>query len=419
RRSAGGIQPRLRGMLIVSEISLALALLVGAGLMVNSFIRLRMQDPGYDPSNLLEARVFLWGSQYFERIEGDWKRVKPGADRFFEEWVERVKRLPGVESAAVTGTSGCSFRIIGESPAEPDRAPSAGFTSVSNDYFRTVGIPLLRGRTFTEQDGKGSRWVAVINETMARQFFPDEDPIGSLIQVTFGGARLGISADEGRTREIVGVIGDEKGGLGWEPWPDIYVPMHQHMSEFPGAAYFHVVQKELVLRAASDPLKLAPSVERTISEIDPNQAAMRIRTKEQRLSDSIRYWRFWMRLFLFSAGLAVILVVVGVFGVLSYSVSERTHEIGIRMAIGAQRRRVLALVLSSGLKLTLIGLVLGVGISLALSRLISSYLFGVSPDDPVTYAVVALLLIGVVMVASYLPARKATQVNPVVALKYE
>ena len=215
------------------------------------------------------------------------------------------------------------------------------------------------------------------------------------------------------------MIGDEKGGLGWEPWPVLYVPMHQHMSEFPGASYFHVVQKELVLRAASDPLKLAPSVERTISEIDPNQATMRIRTKEQRLSDSIRYWRFWMRLFLFSAGLAVVLVVVGVFGVLSYSVSERTHEIGIRMAIGAQRRRVLALVLSSGLKLTLIGLVLGVGISLALSRLISSYLFGVSPDDPVTYAVVALLLIGVVMVASYLPARKATQVNPVVALKYE
>ncbi|UCF38460.1 MAG: ABC transporter permease [Acidobacteriota bacterium] len=418
RRSAGGGHPFLRGMLIVSEISLALALLVGAGLMVNSFLRLQIVDPGYDPSNLLEARIFLQGPQYWEFIEGDMKKVTPGAHRFFEELVERVERLPGVDSAALTGRAGCSFRILGKSSTQAERQPRTSYRSTDEDYFRTVGIPLLRGRTFTEQDGEGSRWVAVVNETLAKRFFSDQDPIGNLIQADFGGANLGFSVEEGHSREIIGVVGDEKGGLGWEPWPTIYVPQYQHIWEFPGASYYSVVRKDLLVRAGNS-MDLAPSIERIIAEIDPNQAADRIRTMEQRLSDSIQYWRFWMKLFLFSAILAVVLVVVGVFGVLSYSVTERSHEIGVRMAIGAQRGRVLAMVMGSGLKMTLIGLAVGVGISLALSRIISSYLFGVSPNDPVTYAVVALLLIGTVMVASYIPARRATQVSPLIALKYE
>jgi len=419
RRSAGGSHPRLRGMLVISQISLALALLVGAGLMVNSFFRLQAVDPGYDPKNLLEAAIFLQGPQYWEFIEGDMKRVKPGAHRFFEELVARIDRLPGVKSVALAGRTGCSFRLLGKSFSASDRQPSATYQSTSVGYFETVGIPLLKGRTFTEQDDRGSRWVVVINETLAKRFFPKEDPVGQLIQADFGGDFIGFSVDEGQPREIVGVVGDERGGLGWDPWPALYVPQYQHIWEFPGVGYYSVTRKSLLLRTTSDPLKLAPSIERIISEIDPHQAAQRIRSTEQRLSDSIRYWRFWMRLFLFSAALAVILVVIGVFGVLSYSVSERTHEIGVRMAIGAQRSSVLALIIRNGLKLTLVGLVIGVGISLALSRFITSYLFGVSPNDPLTYAVVALMLIGIVTVASYLPARKATQVNPVVALKYE
>ena len=422
RRSTSSGRPVLRNLLIVSEVSLTLILLIGAGLMVRSFMNMREKNPGYDPANLLRTEIQLQGPEYWERGEEEARRkLSPQVDRFWDELLQRAKALLGVESAAVIGLAICGLRVIGKAPPPSSQRPSVYYCTVSPGYFRNLRAPVVRGRTLTEQDTEGSRWVAVINEAGARQFFPDEDPLGKVVQVAFGGV-VGGAVEESHSREIVGVVGDIKFGLASRPWPTVYVPHLQHMWEFPdqGAAN-SVTRKQLLVRAASHPLNLKPHLETIIAEIDSDQAPAYVRTEEQILSDSIEYPRFWMRLFLFFAAVAVILVVVGVFGVISSAVSERTHEMGVRMAIGAQRRDVFLLVIKQGLKVTLIGLVIGIGISLGLTRLLSRqlFLYEVSPVDPFTYLLAALLLLGIALAACYFPARRATRVDPVVALKAE
>ncbi len=422
RRSTSSGRPVLRNLLIVSEVSLTLILLVGAGLLVRSVMNLRQEDPGYDPTNLLRTGISLQGSEYWERGEKEERRkLAPQVDRFWEELLQRTKALPGVESAAVFGFATCGLRAVGKAPPPSSQRPSILYYTVSPGYFRNLHAPVVRGRTLTEQDTEGGRWVAVINEAGARQFFPDEDPLGKVVQVAFGGVVLD-AVEESQSREIVGVVGDINLNLGlaFRPRPTLYVPHFQHMWQFPdqGAAN-SVTAKELLVRAASQPLDLRPALERIIAEIDADQAPYYFRTQEQILYDSIQYRRFWMRLFLLFAVVALILVVVGVFGVIASAVSERTHEIGVRMAIGAQKRDIFVLVIKQGLKVTIIGLAIGIAISLVLSSFISSLLYGISRTDPLTYVLAALLLLGIALAACYLPARWATRVDPVVALKHE
>ena len=425
RRSTGSDRPLLRNLLIVSEVSLTLILLVGAGLMVRSFMNLRQEDPGYDPSNLLRAQVFLQGFEYLTWPRTVERTLTPRVDRFWEELLERTEALPGVQSAAVSGRAVCWFQIVGQAPTPSHERPVIIYHAVSSGYFHTLGVPVVRGRPLTEQDIEGSRWVAVINEAAARRFFPDGDPLGKLVQLDFGrGPGGGLTVvEEPQSREVVGIVGDFEPGLYLRARPALYVPNLQHMKTFPSqGGTASVTRKDLFVRAASRPLSLKPAVERIIAEIDPDQTPSNFRAEEQMLSDSISYPRFWMRLFLIFATVAVMLVVVGVFGVIAGAVSERNHEMGVRMALGAQKKDVFVLVIKQGLKVTFVGLALGAAISLSLSRLLVSLrlpLYEVSPTAPLAYLLAALLLIGVALAACYFPALWATRVDPVVALKHE
>ncbi len=428
RRSTGSDRQLLRNLLIASEVSLTFVLLVGTGLMVHSFMNVRQEDPGYDPTNLLSAHIFLQGSEYLAWPRTEERTLAPQVDQFWEELLERTEALPGVQSAAVSGVAllGCGFQIVGQAFTPPPRRPRVGYQAVSPSYFRTLGVPLVKGRSLTEHDTEGSRWVVVINEAGARQFFPGEDPLGKLVQLDFGGTGPSLGqtpVDEPQPREVVGVVGDMRRGLGVQTWPILYVPRLQHMKAFPSqAGTASATRKYLIVRTSSSPLSLKPALERVVAAIDPDQSPSYFRTHEQILSDSIQSPRFWMRLFSFFAAVAATLVVVGVFGVIASSVGERTHEMGVRMAIGAQKRDVFVLVIKQGLKMTLIGLVIGLAISLSLSRLLVSLrlpLYEISPTDPLTYVLAALLLLGISLVACYFPARRAMRVDPVVALKTE
>ena len=428
RRPTGSDRPLLRNLLIVSEVSLTFILLVGAGLMVHSFMNLRQEDPGYDPANLLSAHIFLQGPEYLAWPRTEERTLAPQVDRFWEELLKRTEALPGVQSAAVSGGAilGCGFRIVGQAFTPRAQRPRVQYHAVSPGYFRTLGVPIVRGRGLTDQDSDCSRWVVVINEAGARQLFLDEDPLGKLVQLDFGGTGPSLGqtpVDEPQLREVVGVVGDVRRGLGLRPRPTLYVPLLQHMKAFPSqAGTASATRKDLVVRTFSSPLSLKPAVERVVAEIDPDQAPSYFQTHEQMLSYTIQSPRFWMRLFSFFAAVAATLVVVGVFGVIASSVGERTHEMGVRMAIGAQKRDVFVLVIKQGLKMTLIGLVIGLAISLSLSRLLVSLrlpLYEISPTDPLTYVLAALLLLGISLVACYFPARRAMRVDPVVALKTE
>ncbi len=422
RRSVGSSGPRLRNLLVISEVSLTLVLLVGAGLMLRSFLNLQQNDPGYDPRNLLGVQIFLQGPEYWGPREKEGMRVESQVDRFWEELLRRAEALPGVQSAATEGISfGCGVQILGQN--SPGKREIIRYCeTISPDFFRTLGISVMKGRVFAEQDVEGSRWVAVVNQTMARQFFRDEDPLGKLVQLDLGGAGgAGFEVvAEPQAREIVGVVRDVRQMQSHAPSPVVYVPHRQHRSEFPSrASAGSLIRKALFMRVASRPLSLKPAVERVIAEIDPGQVASFFATQEQILSESIQYWRFWMRLFLLFAVVALILVVVGVFGVIASAVSERTHEIGIRRALGAQKRDVFALIIKQALTVTLMGVVIGIAISLVLSSSISSLLYEVSRTDPFTYVLATLLLIGVALLACYFPARWAIRVDPVRALKHE
>jgi putative ABC transport system permease protein len=411
RRSRGGSRHRSHSLLVISEVALALVLLVGASLMINSFLRLQRVDPGFNPDKLLTAEILLEGSKYWHRLAGSMKRVTPQGAIFYERLLERVRPLPGVKSADIISSIQWMY------PA-PDQLPRAGYNEISPGFFGTMSIPLLKGRYLTERDVEGSPWVVIINESMARQFFPDEDPVGKMLHMTIYQGTLRPVREE-NPREIVGVVGDVRQRLASDPAPAMYGPYRQHLWEFPGGQYMIHLGKNLVIRTGSEPMSLATAVRRVVSEVDNDQAVYDIMTMEDRLSESLAPWRFQMRLYGIFAGLAVTLAAVGIFGVMSYSVSQRTHEFGIRMALGAHRGDVLKLVMKRGLVLALIGVAIGVAVALGLTRLIASELYGVTPTDPVTFTAVALVLVGVALLASYIPARRATKVDPLVALRHE
>ena len=422
-RSSGGSRGRGRSVLVVAEIALSLVLLVGAGLMINSFVRLSRVDLGYDPGRLLKAEVFLGGQRYWYPIGGDMKRVTPQGDLFLSRMVERAEGLPGVVSAAIGSMEGVSphtFRVAGKPESPPGSQSRVAFSEVSPGFFRTLGIGLLRGRLLSEQDVEGAPWVVVVSEGFVRRYFPKEDPMRKVLYFTVPSYGANNDIREDHPREIVGVVRDVRyWGPRFQPPPVVYSSFRQHPWEYPGGSYSFHYWTRLLLRTSGPPGALARPVEHMVAEIDKDQVPFNIVPMERRLAEFTSFQRFWMQLFGIFGGLAVLLAMVGIYGVMAYSVTRRTHEIGVRMANGAQPGDILRLVLRQGLVLALAGVGIGLAASFGLTRLVRRYLYGVEPTDPATFAAVALILILVALGASYIPARRAARVDPMTALRYE
>jgi predicted permease len=375
-------------------------LLVGAGLLIKSFLRLRSVDPGFNPSNALTAGILLSRRKYPEENQ----RVA-----FYKQLIEKVAALPGVEAVGAAMVTPLSdkdyvlpFMIQGRPPYPAGRGPTTNYYSVTPGYFKAMGIPLLRGRLFTERDTKDAPRVVIINETMAKRFFPGEDPIGKRLDL--GDAR------EPDWEEIVGVVGDVKHyGLDQDTTLQTYEPYTQQPFSF----------MTLVVRTAGDPTNLTSAIRNQVLSIDKEQPVAGVRTLEQRVSTSIAQQRFSMLLLGVFAAVAMVLAAVGIYGVLSYAAAQRTHEIGVRMALGARAGDVLKMVIGQGMKLALAGVALGSGAALALTQLMKRLLFGVTAADPMTYVVIALSLTLVALFACWIPARRAAKVDPMVALRVE
>jgi putative ABC transport system permease protein len=398
----GGRRQLVRSALVVLEVASAMVLLVGAGLLIKSFWRLQKVDPGFNPDNALTLSVSLPRRKYPEENQ----RVA-----FFRQLLEKVGALPGVQAVGATsplplsGDTVLAFVVQGRAPAPPGAGQSSNFYAVSADYFKAMEIPLRRGRLFTERDARDSPHVAVINETMARKIFPEEDPVGK--RITFDTGDDNPNPD---WYEIVGVVGDVKQyGLDRATPLQTYEPFTQQTSS----------SMTIVARAADDPANLTSAIRNAVLQIDKEQPIANIRTLDRILSTSIAQQRFSMLLLGVFAAVAMLLAAIGIYGVLSYSVTQRAHEVGIRMALGAGRRDVLRLMIGHGMLLTLIGVAAGLAAAFALTRLMSALLFDVSATDPITFGLIALLLVTVALLACWIPARRATKVDPIVALRIE
>ncbi|MBD0372276.1 MAG: ABC transporter permease [Pyrinomonadaceae bacterium] len=422
----GRRQGRLRGLLIASEMALALVLLVGAGLMIESFIRLRKVDTGFSPKNVLTMRVALPASKYPppKSIEDP----PPVGLNFYERVLERVRALPGVESAGYSsvlplgaGNSwGKLFSIEGHPmPTSVEQVPVVRFALTSPDYIRAMGINLRRGRAFDEHDTEDAQQVAIISETTAKQFFAGEDPVGKTVWMGPPENLLpkeAIEAIGGRftRRVVVGVVSDVKGSsLDVASEAMVYAPYYQSRRE----GWSNTLM--LAVRTSSAPESMTASIRKEIYAIDPDQPVSDVATMEERLNQSLSQPRFSATLLGMFAVVALLLAAVGIYGVMSYLVTQRTHEIGIRMALGASARDILKMVVGHGMMLTLIGVGCGLVAAFLLTRFLASLLFEVSSFDPLTYAGVSLLLLLVAFIACYIPARRATRVDPMVALRYE
>ena len=398
RGSTGGRSRTFRNVFVVAEVSLALVLLIGAGLMIRSFVRLQAVETGFNPENVLTMRAQLPRKKYAEPHQ---------IVDFFKQAQERIARLPGVQSVGaisylpLTGPAARDgFKIVGQPDPAPGQEPPCEVRVITPTYFQAMGIPLLKGRLLDERDGRESR-VLLINETLAKKHFPNEDPVGK---------RIAVSWSDGHIDEIVGVVGDiREGALNKEPEPAIYWP---HSREpYSGMA--------LVVRASGDAARFASAVQKEIRSLDPEQPVADVRTMEQVISKSIARPRFNMLLLSIFATVALVLASVGLYGVMNYSATQRTHEVGIRMALGATRADIMRLVVGNGMLLTLIGIGIGVAASLLLTRVMASLLFGITATDIPTFLGVSVVLAAVALIANYIPARRATRVDPVIALRYE
>ena len=431
RGSPGGSRPLVQNVLVGSQIALTLVLLAGAALMVNSFVRLAAVDRGFNPERLLTARVDLNGVDsngvsYITVEQRDGREVialSPEVDVFYREVLERLRALPGVEAAEMASTGGDGRVTLLPGPGLPlDEQPWEGYRQVTPGYFRAMGIPLLKGRSFTESDTEGSSWVAIINETFARQYFPDEDPIGRFLQASLNRPGWEITpAAIDQPREIVGIVRDiSEMNPRRAPRPTVHVPDTQHPTEYSSDAGLPInLNKRLVVKTTLEPMSLAADLRRIVADVNPDQVAFDIQTMEALLDQTVTPERFWMRVLGIFATLALVLAVVGIYGVVSYAVAHRTHEIGVRMALGAQRTDVLGMVIRQGMAISAGGVIAGVLGAVAATRLLSSWLYGVEATDPLTFATVSVVLVGITLLATYVPARTAAQVDPVIAMRSE
>jgi len=396
---------RVRSALVVSEVAVAVMLLVGAGLLLRSFVSLRNVNPGFDPSHILSLQISVPGSKLSGEQSTELRR----------EVVERVAALPGVASAAVTRDLPLNgvdpslfFSIEGRAPVAPGKEPVARWRVTTPGYFRTMGISLLAGRDFMDQDTPTSDGVAIISQAMARQYWPHEDPIGKVIRPGYPGVS--------KLCTIVGVVGDVRQFLAIDEPPTAYYPYSQIPASLGPIIFGRIT---LVVRAASDPSSLANAIRQEIHSIDSDAPVYQVSTMDQLLAGATTSTRFQMVLLGIFAAVGLLLAAVGIYGLISYSVTQRTREIGVRMALGAGRSDVLRLVVRQGVILSLIGVGVGLGAALGLTRLMSSLLYGIAPTDLATFALVPLGLIVVAVLASYIPARRATRVDPIVTVRYE
>jgi putative ABC transport system permease protein len=394
-RGAGeGRKPhRICQALVVSEVALAMVLLVGASLLIRSFDRVQKVSPGLDPSGVFTTYLSLPVVKYPERRD---------QLAFFEKLLERLGTLPGIESAAATrallGGWQTGYEVEHQPPPEPGRSSLCDYAAVTSDYFKVMGIRLLRGRAFTPADDEKAVPVVVIDEKFARKHWKDGDPIGKRIS----------TGDTNKWLTIVGVVAHVKNyGVDNDSREEIYVPAAQH----PAASM------TLVVKARNAPV--AAAIRAAAREIDPDQPLTTFRSMEQILGDSIAPRRIAMLLLSVFSGLALALAAVGIYGVIAYAASQRTREIGVRMALGARPADVLTLVLRQSGRLVLLGVALGLAAAVALTRLMVTLVFDVKTTDPATYALMPAVLLAVAFLASYLPARRAAKVDPMVALRYE
>jgi putative ABC transport system permease protein len=388
-----------KSILVISEVALSLLLLIGAGLLLRSFDKVLRVNPGFEPQGLLAFTVMLPEARYTTNAQ---------INGFYQQAFAGIKAIPGVEAVGSTSNPPLSgsvartvFVIEGRSYG-PAQEPLGTVSAVTPDYFMTMKIPLLAGRYFTELDTIGSPGVVIIDELLAQRYFAGENPIGRRISI--GGGR--------QWREIVGIVGHVKHDGLDEGQGDLqyYSPTYQGDQE---------TGQRIVVRSRSDPLTLVSAVQDAIQKIDKDQPIFRVTSMMQNVRATTAQRRFLVLLLSIFAVTALALAAIGLYGVIAYSVSRRTHEIGIRMALGAQAADVLRLIIGQGLRLILIGIALGLAGALALTRMLADLLFDVSPRDPITFAAIPLLLVGVALLASYLPARRATKVDPMVALRHE
>jgi putative ABC transport system permease protein len=432
-KTEGAARQHLRSVLVTAQVALALILLIGAGLMINSFVRVQKNDLGADPHNVLtfdfrfaQTDAIKPFSRY--RGVGLWD-VSPIPAMTFDRIVERLHSVPGVVSAAAINRTPLNsagidmpFLIEGR-PAPPpppagsqngasDRGQMANYFSVTPNFFSTMKIPIQRGRDFTAQDTAAGALVMIINQTMARRYFPGEDPIGKRITLDF--------VPDEQAREIIGITGDTRSSrMQKEPVPTMYVPHLQQTARWLGPQWNDRAGMAFVLRTSGDPMALVETVKRAVAEIDLVRPATNFRTVDQYLSQQTQYLRLYILLLGIFGGIAAVLAAIGIYGIMAYSVAERTREIGIRMALGAGSSHVLRMVIRHTLLLVSIGLATGLAGSFALTRLIKSGLYGVTATDPATYAGISLLLIVVALAACLVPTLRAVRVDPTVALRYE
>jgi putative ABC transport system permease protein len=392
----------VRSFLAISEISLAMVLLVGGGLLMRSFALVTSVNPGFDPKNVIEAEVSLPQFQY--STPQQWTA-------FSNELLARLHAQPGLQDSALAaplpmdrqGEATFGFNIVGNPPLPPGKPTTADYATVSPDYFRVMRIPLLQGRFFSEQDSPSNPNAAIISETLARRYFPNQDPIGRQM-------RFGFPPDSNVSRAIVGVVGDVRDvALSRKPGPMMYVPFAQAP----------LYGGQVVVRSSLSASSVAAGIRQAVHSIDKDLPVTDVESFPDALGASVTQERFRTLLLSSFSGIALILAAVGIFGVISYSASQRTHEIGIRMALGAQQRDVLRLILGQGAKLALLGLGAGAVAALLLTRLMASLLYGVSATDPLTFGAVATVLLGVAVTACYIPARRAMRIDPMVALRHE
>jgi putative ABC transport system permease protein len=392
----------LRNAIVICEVALALIVLIGAGLLVRSFVGLLAVEPGFAPAGVLTMAISLPESKY---PEGHQKVA------FFQQLLQRISKLPAVTSAGLTShlpiagrSLKADFTLEGRSLPRSEISPLADYVSVSPEYFRVMQIPLLDGRRFSERDAMATPPVVIINEILARRFWPAQNPLGRRLIV---GATLG--ADRA-PRTIVGVVGSIKSaGLEFEPGPAIYVPYLQNPWPTMSA----------VIRVTGDPMRLVAVTRKEVLALDPEQPVYNVKSLEEILGASLAARRFQMLVLGIFAATALIMAAIGVYAVMAEVVVQRIHEIGIRMALGARPQDVLKLVMGRGMRMTCAGLAVGLAGALALTRWMSSLVFGVSPTDPLTFAGVALILTGVSLLACYIPARRASRLDPLTAIRHE
>ena len=389
----------LRNSLVVSEIALALVLLAGAGLLVRTFMGLLNVDLGFDPANAVRMAISLPPYKYASPTQ---------QALFFRELMDRVQNVPGVKAAGAISNTRVFFLPEGMAMPTPGQEPASDYDYVTPGYFQAMGIGLVAGREFSASDTPSAAGVAIVSDVVARRYWPRSSPVGRHLTI-LSREYSGQSAGSSQLLEIVGVVKDVRWGDLWEPNADIYVPFAQHPA--PGVA--------LIARTAVPPMSVVPAIREAVSALDREQPMNRITTLDEVVADTYGALRFPMMLVWIFAALALLLSAVGIFGVISYTVSRRTQEMAIRMALGAGRSEVLRLVLREGLGVTMFGVGVGLIAALVLSRVMAGYVYGIKATDPVTFTSASVLLVAVAMLATYIPARRATHVDPMAALRRE